>query len=214
MKNKILILVAASAVLVFTIISCSVFFLVDIPAANQTTVDSDNIKMVGSDRDEHGCIGSAGYSWCEVKQKCLRPWEEACDVKQTVSQEYKNDQYGFSIALPNSWAGYSIVTDNWTGNMIDEPNSPNVNGPKILIRHPLWTAEKPYQDIPVMVFTPSQWNLITQEKMAVSAAPIGPSELGRNANYIFALPARYNYAFPEGFEEVEKIIENKSFKAW
>lgn len=34
--------------------------------------------MPGSDRDEHGCIGSAGYSWCEVKQKCLRIWEEPC----------------------------------------------------------------------------------------------------------------------------------------
>jgi membrane-bound inhibitor of C-type lysozyme len=35
-------------------------------------------KMVGNDRDSHGCIGSAGYSWCEVKQKCLRSWEEDC----------------------------------------------------------------------------------------------------------------------------------------
>ena len=34
--------------------------------------------LVGGDRDEHGCIGSAGYSWCEAKQKCLRVWEEPC----------------------------------------------------------------------------------------------------------------------------------------
>ncbi|MFH1054997.1 MAG: Kazal-type serine protease inhibitor family protein [Candidatus Altiarchaeota archaeon] len=33
---------------------------------------------LGGDRDEHGCIGSAGYSWCEAKQKCLRKWEENC----------------------------------------------------------------------------------------------------------------------------------------
>ena len=33
---------------------------------------------LGGDRDIHGCIPSAGYSWCEAKQKCLRPWEEAC----------------------------------------------------------------------------------------------------------------------------------------
>lgn len=37
--------------------------------------------IVGNDRDAHGCIGSAGYSWCELKQKCLRPWEEACASK-------------------------------------------------------------------------------------------------------------------------------------
>ena len=35
-------------------------------------------KLVGGDKDEHGCIGSAGYSWCEIKQKCLRVWEEKC----------------------------------------------------------------------------------------------------------------------------------------
>lgn len=34
----------------------------------------------GSDRDSHGCIPSAGYTWCEEKQKCLRPWEENCTV--------------------------------------------------------------------------------------------------------------------------------------
>ena len=35
--------------------------------------------LLGRDRDEHGCIPSAGYSWCESKQKCLRQWEEKCD---------------------------------------------------------------------------------------------------------------------------------------
>ena len=27
---------------------------------------------LGGDRDEHGCIGSAGYVWCEVQQDCTR----------------------------------------------------------------------------------------------------------------------------------------------
>ncbi len=36
-------------------------------------------NVVGGDRDEHGCIGSAGYSWCQEKQKCLRIWEEPCE---------------------------------------------------------------------------------------------------------------------------------------
>lgn len=35
-------------------------------------------SFVGGDKDEHGCIGSAGYSWCQEKQKCLRIWEEPC----------------------------------------------------------------------------------------------------------------------------------------
>jgi hypothetical protein len=35
-------------------------------------------QLVGGDRDVHGCIPSAGYSWCEAEQKCLRIWEESC----------------------------------------------------------------------------------------------------------------------------------------
>ncbi|MBF6023425.1 peptidase [Lysobacter niastensis] len=31
----------------------------------------------GSDRDPHGCIPSAGYSWCAKTQQCERPWELA-----------------------------------------------------------------------------------------------------------------------------------------
>jgi len=31
----------------------------------------------GADRDEHGCIPSAGYSWCAKEGKCVRPWELA-----------------------------------------------------------------------------------------------------------------------------------------
>ena len=31
----------------------------------------------GADRDEHGCIPSAGYRWCDRTQQCERPWELA-----------------------------------------------------------------------------------------------------------------------------------------
>jgi hypothetical protein len=41
--------------------------------------------MPGSDRDAHGCIGSAGYTWCEAKQKCLREWEEPCPTATAPS---------------------------------------------------------------------------------------------------------------------------------
>ncbi|MDD5433413.1 MAG: DUF5667 domain-containing protein [Candidatus Pacebacteria bacterium] len=44
-------------------------------------------QIVGGDKDEHGCIGSAGYSWCEAKQKCLRVWEEPCQLEQEQEQE-------------------------------------------------------------------------------------------------------------------------------
>jgi hypothetical protein len=53
-------------------------------------------QLVGNDRDEHGCIPSAGYTWCEEKQKCLREWEEAC-----VSDEiYACSQDSDCIPMP------------------------------------------------------------------------------------------------------------------
>jgi hypothetical protein len=129
--------------------------------------------------------------------------------------EYKNTEYGFAFSLPKSWEGYSIVNKNWEGRSVDGENSSTIiNGPEILIRHPLWTSENPRQDIPVMIFTYDEWNLIEQEKLSVSAAPIGPSELGNNAKYVFAIPARYNFAYPTGFEEVQLILESKSFRAF
>ena len=42
----------------------------------------------------------------------------------------------------------------------------------------------------------------------------GPSELGRNTRYVFGLPFRYNYSFPIGYEEVEKILESKPFQTF
>ena len=35
--------------------------------------------IVGGDRDEHGCIGSAGYVWCEVQQDLF-----VCSKKESV----------------------------------------------------------------------------------------------------------------------------------
>jgi putative lipoprotein len=34
-------------------------------------------STTGADRDEHGCIGSAGYTWCAKEGRCVRPWELA-----------------------------------------------------------------------------------------------------------------------------------------
>ncbi len=48
------------------------------PDSNIVSVDIPG-GTAGGDVDEHGCVGSAGYTWCEPKQKCLRTWEEPCE---------------------------------------------------------------------------------------------------------------------------------------
>jgi hypothetical protein len=124
------------------------------------------------------------------------------------SASYTNNQYDFSVALPAGWQGYTIVTgtreirDVDTGLVV-------ATAPTISVRHPQWTAAVPRQDIPIDIYTPDQWAGITSEKFSVGAAPIPPSELAHNSRYVFALPARYNFAFPVGFQEVETIIAGK-----
>lgn len=126
---------------------------------------------------------------------------------------YKNMQYGFSFQLPDSWKGYLLTSDQWKGFDIGtQSNVPVETGPLFSIRHPQWTAENPRQDIPIMTFTLSQWDSLQQREFHIGAAPIRPKELGRNSKYVFALPARYNFAFPTGYEEVEQILENNALQ--
>lgn len=131
----------------------------------------------------------------------------------TTETIYKNDQYGFEFSLPDSWKDYTVTDDKWEGVSENETQQQIMeSGPLISIRHPQWRSERPRQDIPIMVFTLSQWDSLQNDKFHIGAAPVGPSEIDRNSNYVFALPARYNYSYLEGYEEVEKILDNKPLK--
>lgn len=46
---------------------------------SKTTASSS--ALVGADKDEHGCIGSAGYTWSEVRKDCIRLWEQGMAFK-------------------------------------------------------------------------------------------------------------------------------------
>lgn len=132
----------------------------------------------------------------------------------TGAVTYENTTYGFTFALPESWKGYTIVTGQWDGASLAEGQTGKIvaSGPQLSIRHPEWTKENPRQDIPIMIFTIQQWDAMKSGKFHIGAAPIDPSELGRNSAYVFALPARYNFAFPTGYEEVEDILKGNPLK--
>jgi len=81
-------------------------------------------QTIGGDKDSHGCLIGAGYSWCDAKQKCLRAWEEPCEpaaqTEGSPSQSsqatagwktYTNTQYGFEIKLPPSIASDASVQE-------------------------------------------------------------------------------------------------------
>lgn len=55
--------------------ACLLVFLTGCLKNHDQDLSDENI--VGADRDAHGCIGSAGYAWCEKTSQCERPWELA-----------------------------------------------------------------------------------------------------------------------------------------
>lgn len=121
---------------------------------------------------------------------------------------YVNREYGFRFYLPRSWKGYSVTVKR------TEDNFAQVEPAFITIRHPLWTRQDPHEDIPIMVFAIEEWPKVKDGRVSVSAAPFAPWELGRNKKYVFALPARYNYDFSTGWEEVDKIMKDKPLQGF
>jgi hypothetical protein len=140
------------------------------------------------------------------------PAQSRAEAPPPTTLVYRNTQYGFCFLLPVDWKGYSIVAETWSGTVLDSQQKES--GPQLLIRNPKWTVGDPYQDIPIMIFTPRQWKIVAADNMAVSAAPIGPAELGRNKSYVFALPPRWvGFIDAEGIDEVQTLMNQKPFQS-
>jgi hypothetical protein len=103
--------------------------------------------LLGGDRDEHGCIGSAGYSWCEAKQKCLRIWEEKCEATTTdVTADwtvYKNEKYGFEMKFPSTWSGYGVNSGDYSTYSY--------------VNFSFRGEHQPFALISIIRYTPEQW---------------------------------------------------------
>jgi hypothetical protein len=87
-KKGTLVLIVVALIFVGTLS----FVIWDLSPSDEVVVeeslgDESDRALVGSDRDEHGCIPSAGYTWCEDKGKCLRIWEEECSSISLLTYE-------------------------------------------------------------------------------------------------------------------------------
>ncbi|MBU1164798.1 hypothetical protein KKA15_04535 [Patescibacteria group bacterium] len=71
--SKNLIIIGIAVIILIIVVGWAFFYL----SKNNS---QQNGKLIGGDKDEHGCLVAAGYSWCEPKQKCLRSFEEPCEV--------------------------------------------------------------------------------------------------------------------------------------
>ncbi len=147
-----------------------------------------------------------------IGQEVQKGQQELQAIEANRGLMYRNTDYGFSISLPKNWTGYTVIMDQWQGRDV-ATGKVTESGPLIKLRHPLWTDVNQHEDMPVMVFTPTQWSKVQSESLAVGAAPIPPSLLGQNSKYILALPARYNYDYKTGWEEVDQLVHTlKAFE--
>jgi len=65
----------------------SFLFLTWCSLLSQDTNFQNKNMMVGNDRDEYGCIWSAGYSRCESLWECVQPWETECESLMSSEEE-------------------------------------------------------------------------------------------------------------------------------
>lgn len=144
---------------------------------------------------------------CGVIALIYRPSEinnNQIPLSTNFTSQYKNLEYGFTLNLPETWEGY---TESKTPiKLLDKGE---VLGYTVVIRYPKWKENAQTMDIPIQVFTLDQWKKWETNNFEgyPTAAPIGPTERGRNSKYVFATSPRYNYSFAIGWEEVDEIIK-------
>lgn len=127
---------------------------------------------------------------------------------------YHNAEYDFTFTLPASWSGYSVLVQQWEGQSYLAAADNAVvteHGPVIVLRHPQWTAEDHYQDIPIQVFTRSQWEDHHLGKFSIGAGGF-QDEIGQNPKYVFAISSRFNADDSvKGWQEATEIVgENQA----
>ena len=130
---------------------------------------------------------------------------EAAQPCAAQNRIYTSHAYRFRLRLPAGWKNCSVLNQS--------EHSENVSA-MLLIRDVRWSTEVPREDIPIMIFTHRQWKLVQTGKVNVSAAPFPPEELSHNRQWVFALPARYNYDLLEGHEDVERAMSTHSLHAF
>jgi len=123
---------------------------------------------------------------------------------------YHNKEYGLIVFLPESWQGYSVLVQKWEGITYlpaKDASAVTAHGPMIVLRHPRCRSDDRYQDIPIMVFTRSQWDSDKQGGFSTGAGGFD-EEMWHNQKYVFGMSSRYNAADDvKGWKEVADIVE-------
>jgi hypothetical protein len=136
---------------------------------------------------------------------------------QSHAVTYKNREYRFTIKMPSAWAGYSVHTSYCRPTVsCNSTRIPLENDAYsiVVLDDPRSTKANPRQDIPIMVFPLATWKKVESEDLIVSAAPVPPEEIGRNAQFVFATPPRYTAAELPGADEVRTLMSGNPLQTF
>lgn len=64
-----------AGILALLLFACNQPAKTDAESTSGVDTTEAQAPTVGNDRDEHGCIGSAGYQWSQIKNECVRLFE-------------------------------------------------------------------------------------------------------------------------------------------
>ncbi|AWG26698.1 hypothetical protein [Flavobacterium kingsejongi] len=81
--------IALIIIIGFSMFSCDYILKKDTP--EDTSTEDPKKVVLGIDKDENGCVGSAGYSWSVLLQKCIRPFEEGLRLNPIVTPKVVGD---------------------------------------------------------------------------------------------------------------------------
>ena len=77
-------------------------------------------NKVGDDRDAHGCIASAGYTWSEVLKDCIRLWEKGVRVADVADKE----KAAYIVFSPDSLQVELFFSDDRPSEILDRRSLP------------------------------------------------------------------------------------------
>lgn len=67
-----------------------------------SSADTDTLSMVGASKDKNGCLTSAGFSWSQLKNNCIRPFELNISMNiLNTSQSYQTAAFVYIDSLQN-----------------------------------------------------------------------------------------------------------------
>ena len=113
-------------------------------------------KPIGGERDEHGCLGPAGYSWNETVGACVREWELTNEEKQAaaIAIDDIGEKYATTIlsVTENENGGFLIELEIQEDRISIKTKDGEVTG-KVVTRHTC-TEEEKQADICTMEYNP------------------------------------------------------------